>query len=266
MGIFKKLLGGKSITVDPADLVLPETVATNQPGRVLKKGSGDLRVDIEIVGESFRADNIAAVSAAAQGSRFDIYLVAEPTNQYDKKAVAVYAANLHVGYIAKPVNRQWFTWVSEALDRDEFLWGSATIVNRKGTSNSGVFGYIYMPRATSGIDAIESREIALPTLKKALARAVKLSETASEPETVTQVKSLSKKAVAVAEPLVAHAKWAIDNAVDTETGKWEDILAVCDSIYSDAERVAYITDAYEIDVTGSIEELAELAGGLELLE
>jgi hypothetical protein len=123
-----------------------------------------------------------------------------------------------------------------------------------------------MPRVTSGIDAVEPREIALPALKKALVRAVKLSETASEPDTVTQAKSLSKKAVAVAEPLVAHAKWAIENAAETDTSKWEDIVAVCDSIYSDAEQVLYITDAHEIDVMGSIEELAELAGEFEPLK
>lgn len=142
MGIFKRLFGAKPIVVDPADLTLPEVIPTDKQGIVLKKAPGDQRVDINIVGESFRPQNVAAVAAAAQGKRFDIYLLAEPNNPYDKQAVAVVSANVILGYIAKPANKQWFARVGEAFMQGQLLWGTATIASRPGTTNMGVFGYI----------------------------------------------------------------------------------------------------------------------------
>lgn len=129
MGIIRKLFTQKEVVADPADLLLPNVIPTSILGLSLKKAAGVQNVNISIVGESFRAANVAAVAKAAEGKLFDIYLIAEPTNQHDKNAVAVYAANLHVGYIGKPDSKQWFKWVNEAFQRGELLveLGSAVI-------------------------------------------------------------------------------------------------------------------------------------------
>ena len=128
MGFLKKLFAAKELVVDPADLVLPEVIPTSKQDLSLRKASAGQLVDINIVGESFRLANIEAVAKAAAGKRFEIYLVAELTNQHDKNAIAVYAANLHIGYIGKPANKQWAKWVSEALQRGELLWGTAKAI------------------------------------------------------------------------------------------------------------------------------------------
>jgi len=154
MGLFKKIFGQKEVVIDPANLTLPDVVPTSQSGLTLKKSAGEVRLEIEIVGESFRPQNVAAIAQAAGGAEFDIYLVAEPQNAHDKHAVAVYAANLHVGYIAKPGNKQWAKWVKEALERGELLWGCARAISREGTGNIGIFGAIMMPKAGKQIDEL----------------------------------------------------------------------------------------------------------------
>ena len=136
MGLLKSIFGAKKVVIDPADLEIPDDIGTDKPGLTLKKAPIGQPVEIEIVGESFRAANIAAVAQAADGKQFNIYLVPEPTNQYDKNAVAVYAANVVVGYIAKPGNKQWFKWVNQALERKELLWGMGSAVSRQGTDNT----------------------------------------------------------------------------------------------------------------------------------
>ena len=80
MGFFKRLFSEKEIVVDPADLTLPDVIPTDYPEVILKKAAGEQLVDINVVGESFRPRNLAAVAAAAQGNRFDIYLLADPNN------------------------------------------------------------------------------------------------------------------------------------------------------------------------------------------
>lgn len=262
MGIFKRLFGAKPIVVDPADLTLPEVIPTDKHGIVLKKAPGDHRVDIDIVGESFRPQNVAAVAAAAQGKRFDIYLLAEPNNPHDKRAVAVVSANVILGYIAKPANKQWFARVGEAFLQGQLLWGTASIAARPGTNNMGVFGFIYMPRVGKQMDEIITQQLSDTALTKAIEKVIALSNASSDPETVAQVKSLSKKAVAVAAPFVAHAKWVADNPEGQTTEQWDDIMAVCDSIYSNAADVTYLTDESEVNVIGPIEELAELVAKL----
>ncbi len=104
---------------------------------------GNQKVDIDIVGESFRAENVAAVATAAAEKWFDIYLVAEPTNQYDKDAVAVFAGGVQVGYVAKSESKKWSKRVRVAFDRNELVCGNAHAVSATGTNNIGIFGYIW---------------------------------------------------------------------------------------------------------------------------
>ena len=258
MGFLKSLFGTKTIEVDPADLKLLDEVATDKPGLTLRKCQGTQSVSIDIVGESFRSENVAAVAAAAQGMNFDIYLVNEPGNPHDKNAVAVYAANLPLGYIAKPANKKWFKWVDEAIQRGELLWGPARAVSRQGTSNIGIFGSILMPSPDAEPANIEPKMLDESDLTKAVANVVSLANSCDEPEAVAQLKSLCKKAVKVTTPIIQHAKWVEQNPDGQELEQWADILSTCDEIFSNAADASYATSEDEIDALSAIEELAEL--------
>ena len=263
MGFLKKVFGSKQILIDPADLRIPDEVATDKPGLKLKKAPVGQPIDIEIVGESFRAANIAAVANAAEGKEFDIYIIPEPMNQYDKKAVAVYAANVHVGYIAKPDNKQWFKWVNEATERGELLWGVGRAVSRSGTSNTGIFGSIYMPKVGREADELIAQKLTDAALAKAIEKVITLSNGCIEPDTVTQLKSVAKKAVAVASPFAAHAKWIIENPDGQNVETWEEIQSVCDDIFDAFSEAAYATEDFDLDVVGNIESLASLLEALQ---
>jgi hypothetical protein len=264
MGLFKRLLGVGQTVVDPNDLRLPDEISTNKSGLVLRKAPLGKLVEIDIVGESFRAANIAAVANAAQGNEFDIYLVAEPTNPHDKKAVAVYAANVHIGYIAKPGNTQWFKWVNEALERKELLWGPARAISAQGTRNTGVFGSIYMPRVGRDIEELIPQKMTDSALRKAIEKVIALSNSCVEPDTIAQLKSLSKKAAGVATPIAAHAKW-LELQVDGPLSEtWSDVKAACDDLLDAFSEAAYAADETEVDIVDLIETLAEMLGKIEV--
>jgi hypothetical protein len=262
MGLLKSIFGAKKVVIDPADLEIPDDIGTDKPGLTLKKAPIGQPVEIEIVGESFRAANIAAVAQAADGKQFNIYLVPEPTNQYDKKAVAVYAATVVVGYIAKPGNKQWFKWVNEALERKELLWGMGSAVSRQGTANTGIFGSIYMPKVGREAEELIPQQMTDVEIGKATQKAIALSNSCIEPETVTQLRSLCKKAVAVATPFAAHAKWVEENPESQDLDKWSEVMSACDEIFDDFSDAAYASDEVEIDAIGRIEALAELVSEL----
>lgn len=262
MGFFKKVFGAKEVLIDPADLRIPDEVATDKPGLSLKKAPVGQPIDIEIVGESFRVANIAAVAKAAAGKEFDIYIIPEPMNQYDKKAVAVYAANIHVGYIAKPGNKQWFKWVTEATERGELLWGIGRAVSRSGTSNTGIFGSIYMPKVGRDADELIAQKLTDVAMAKAIEKTVTLSNSCIEPDTVTQLKSVSKKAVAVASPFAAHARWVAENPDGQNVEMWEEIQSICDDIFEAFSEAAYASEDFDLDVVGNIESLASSVQGL----
>jgi len=264
MGFLKKVFGSKEVLIDPVDLTLPEVIATDKPGLTLKKAPVGQPVDIEIVGESFRAVNIAAVAKAAAGNQFEIYLVPEPTNQYDKKAVAVFAATVHVGYIAKPANGQWFKWVNEAIGKGELLWGIGRAVSKEDTANTGVFGFIYMPKVGREVEELVAQKMSDASLSKAIEKTIALSNSCIEPETVTQLRSLCKKAVAIATPLAAHAKWVEENPEGWDSQKWVEVMSVCDDIFDDFSTAAYVSDEMDVDVVGRIQELAELVEIIKL--
>lgn len=257
MGIIKKLFGSKEIVVDPADLFLPEVIATKKQGLALKKAEGTQQVRIDIVGESFRAKSVAAVALAAAGKSFNIYLVAEPNNPHDKKAVAVYAANLHIGYISKPDNRQWFKWVNEATERGELLWGDARAIKRDGASNTGIFGHIYMPKVGQDSETIRPLRLTDSALKKAVEKTISVSNAVQYPDTVSQMKSSIKKAVAVATPLAAHAKWVEENPEGQDVDVWESVRDACEEIFSGSLIAPYSSDPDDVDVVSLLDDLVE---------
>lgn len=263
MGFFKKVFGAKKVAIDPADLLLPEEIGTDMPGFTLKKAPTGQPIEIEITGESFRAANIAGVAKAAAGNEFEIYVIPEPLNQFDDKAVAVYAANVHVGYIAKPSNKQWFKWVNEAFERGELLWGVGRVISRNGTSNSGIFGSIYMPKVGREAEELIAQKLSDTAMAKAIEKTITLSNSCIEPETATQLKSVSKKAVAIASPFAAHAKWIFENPDGQNVQLWKDIQSVCEDIYEAFSDAVYATEDFDLDVVGNIESLASLVQNLK---
>lgn len=260
MGFLDKFLNSNPRGFNPEDLELPEIIQTNVPGKTLKKSDYTQAVEIEIVGESFRAKNIATISTAANGSEFDIYLIPEPTNQYDKKAVAVYAANLHIGYIAKPGNTQWFKWVKEALDENICLWGRAKTISRSGTNNIGVFGHIKMPESGKEITAIIPIKLSESELKKLLETIKKLANNIEEPETISQLRSGAKKIASEAKITAAHAKALVTelDADDPLIDHWNEILEICSDLMDTARDATYAVDVDDFDITSGIYDLAGL--------
>ena len=242
--------------IDPEDLTLPDEIPTDKPGLTLKKAQGQERVDINIVGESFRTYSVNAVAKASEGKEFDMYLVAEPTNQYDKNAVAVFVANLQVGYIGKPDNKKWFTWVNEATGRGELLWGRGKAISREGTANTGIFGYINMPRQGKDIEDLIPKKLTPAEIAKAAGKVIDLSNIADDPETLGQLKSLCKKAVVAATPLAAHALWVEANPESQDLDKWSEIQSLCDDVLDTASEAAYATEPEDVDIVGVIEDLA----------
>lgn len=264
MGFLKNVFGSKEVVVDPADLIIPDVIATNKPGVQFRKAAGIQQVKIDIVGESFRVKNVAAVAMAAAGKSFDIYLIAEPENPHDKKAVAVYAANLHIGYIASPENKQWFKWVAEAKEGSEILWGNARAVSRDGTSNTGIFGHIFMPKVGQDSETIRPLKMTDAALKKAVEKAVALSNSTQYPDTIAQLKSSMKKAVAVATPLAAHCKWVEENQEGQNIESWESISDACEEIFSASLSAPYASDSDEIDVVSLLDDLVEALESLSI--
>jgi hypothetical protein len=262
MGFLKKLLGGKEIAVDPNDFIIPDVIPTTKPGLSFRKAPIGQEVEIDIVGESFKAANVAAVVNAAQGNPFEIYLIAEPTNQYDKNAVAVYTANLPIGYIGKPGNKQWFKWVNDASGRSELLWGKAKAISRPGTNNTGIFGSIYMPKVGHDLDGIIPLKMTDAAIDKSIDRAIVLSNSCDEPETVTQLKSLCKKAVAIATPFAAHAKWVEANPDRQSLDKWQEVISGCEDVFRAASEATYASDEGDVDAVSVVEGFAKIAMAL----
>lgn len=135
----------KAPLVTAEDLVLGSEIATDVPGRTLKLAKGSVKEDLDIVGESFRQDNIRAIRAIKDSKFFQIYLVPEPNNPHDKNAVGVWAGGVQVGYIGKAQARKMSKICREAFERNELITGEARCLTGAG-GNWGVFGYAYLAK------------------------------------------------------------------------------------------------------------------------
>lgn len=273
MGFLKSIFGTKQVVVDPADLQIPNEVQTDVKGLTLKKAPGEVRHDVSIVGENYRKENVAAVAAAAGDKWFEFYLVAEPNNQYDKKAVAVYAAGLHVGYISRNMNAMWFKMVNDALKRKELLWGQGKATFRPSSNDFGIHGHVLLPKMPGTWEALEPKQLTDAALAKAIDKVLALSAKGDEPDTLGQLRSLSKKCVTAATPIAANAMWFLKEMEETDAevddkvvDLWTDVLSFCEEIFDDAETATYAEDPYEVDVVGTLGELAEKVEKIKALK
>jgi hypothetical protein len=252
MGLFSRR--SKKPHIDPEDLRLPEQLETDVPGLVLTKGPTGQRVEIEIVGESFRQDAVRAVAKVADGAPFDLYLLPDPNNPHDRNAVRVMVGNLHVGFLPRDAAKVWNKRCQEAMERRELIWGEGRAASRTGEM-WGIFGFVWMPAVARPSADITAKELNSAGIKKAQAALQTLID-GGDPVTLAQLKSLVKKATKAVTPLYSHTLWLTDtNAL---TPQWEDIMGLTEDVFELVSEAEYADSSDAIDVTSVLEDILEL--------
>ncbi len=244
----------KQPQINPEDLRLPEQLETDVPGVVLSKGPTGQRVEIEIVGESFRQDAVRAVAKVADGAPFDLYLLPDPSNPHDRNAVRVMVGNLHVGFLPRDAAKVWKRRCQEAMERRELIWGEGRAASRTGEI-WGIFGFVWMPTVANPSADAMAKELNSAGMGKALTALEKLID-GGEPETLSQLKSLVKRATKAVMPLYSHTLWLADtNAL---TPQWEDIKGLTEDVFDLVSEAEYADSPDAIDVTSVLEDILEL--------
>jgi hypothetical protein len=252
VGLFSRR--SKSPQIAPEDLRLPQQLETDVPGLVLTKGPTGQRVDIEVVGESFRQDSVRAVAQVADGSQFDLYLLPDPNNPHDRNAVRVMVGNLHVGFLRRDAAKVWKKRCQEAMGRGELIWGEGRAASRTGEM-WGIFGFVWMPAVSSPSADVTAKELNPAGMGKALTALEKLID-GGEPETLSQLKSLVKKATKAVMPLYSHTLWLTDTGALAP--QWEDIKGLTEDVFALVSEAEYADDPNAIDVTSVLEDILEL--------
>lgn len=120
-----------------------------------------------------------------------------------------------------------------------------------------------MPKVGREADELIAQKLTDAALSKAIEKVITLSNSCMEPDTVAQLKSVAKKAVAVASPFAAHAKWILENLESQDVEVWEEIQSICDDIFDAFSEAAYATEDFDLDVVGNIESLASMVEALQ---
>ncbi len=158
-------------------------------------------IEIQIVGESNYQKHIVAISELVGRDKFAIYLVPEPSNKYDKNAVAVFAGGACIGYIRRDSAAYWQQKVLEGHQRQELLVGTAVVRSASGHMY-GVFGDIHHPLNPALLASIEPARLTPAKIKRAIGS---LEDAfVADPQTTSQRKSQVNKALKVATALYAH--------------------------------------------------------------
>ena len=257
MGLFSRRSRGPQIL--PEDLRLPEALVTDVPGVVLRKAPAGQRVDIEIVGESFRQDAVRAVAQAADGSDFDLYLLPDPNNPHDRNAVRVMVGNLHVGFLPRDAAKVWKKRCQEAINRGELIWGEGRAASRTGEM-WGIFGFVWMPSVANPSGDAKPRELNSAGIRKAQDALQPLID-GGDPETLSQLKSLVKKASKAVMPLYSHTLWLGEQ--DTLSQEWEDIQGLCQDVLELVPEAEYADDPQDYDVASVLEDIVSLLKDVE---
>ncbi len=166
-------------------------------------GSDGPLIEIEIVGESNYQKHIVAISELVGRDKFAIHLVPEPSNKYDKNAVAVFAGGACVGYIKRDSAAYWQQKALEARQRQELLVGTAVVRSASG-GIYGVFGDIRHPLNPALLASIGPARLTPAKIQRALGSLE--DALGASPETKSQRKSQVNKALKAAAALYAHVK------------------------------------------------------------
>lgn len=98
-------------------------------------------VDIDIVGESFHVDNLKRLRRKYGSGEMQIILRPEPSNRYDKNAVAVLVDEMVVGHLSKPMAKAWQPMLMAAEAEGFLCAGTAELLGgTRDKPNIGVFG------------------------------------------------------------------------------------------------------------------------------
>ena len=126
--MFGKKLKPTKVIVTQDDLAVPDVVETKS-GRFTPYGiTADYLFNptqIKITGESFRQDVLEQIAQMTKGKTFGIWLMPEPTNKHDEKAVKVMVGRHLIGYLPKAQARKWSKTVLGLWAEREFLQGEA---------------------------------------------------------------------------------------------------------------------------------------------
>jgi hypothetical protein len=111
----------------------------------MRRATGPM-VDVEIVGESFQADHIRGLRKRYHDGEFEIILVPEPNNLYDRNAVAVYVDGGQVGHLSRQMAPAWQPMIAAANAEGFIVAGVASIWGGSSDKpNLGVFGAATWP-------------------------------------------------------------------------------------------------------------------------
>jgi hypothetical protein len=80
---------------------------------------------VDVVGESFRQEALDQIGQLTKGGTFNVWLLPEPENKFDKNAVRVMAGLHHIGYIAKEEAKIWSKRTLPLWFESRFLYGEA---------------------------------------------------------------------------------------------------------------------------------------------
>lgn len=218
---------------------------------------------INIVGESFRQENIRQVQEHFGEKWFQIYLVNEPENRLDKNAVAVFAGNARVGYLAKDEARVWSKIVKQAQEKGQFIVGEAHCVtnSRAGSSSMwGVFGYVWFGNMIApDLSNVGAKKLTPAALHKAVAKIREMTENFDYPDTAGASRSLGRKAGKAVLPVYQHAMWMTENIDDEATSdQWNEVVGECESVFDECEADVYNTgEDVDASIDGALEDLLD---------
>lgn len=218
---------------------------------------------IDIVGESYRQGNIRQVQQHYGEKWFQIYLLNEPENRFDKNAVAVFVGNARVGYLAKDQAKVWSKLVKDARENEKLIVGEAHCVTNSGAGSSsiwGVFGYIWFGNMIApDVSTVEPKKLKPAALDKAVAKIREMVEDFDYPETAGASRSLGRKAGKAVLPVYQHAMWMVENVDDeTKSDQWNEVVDECESVFDECEADVYNTgEDVDASIDGVLEELLD---------
>jgi hypothetical protein len=232
--------------LDPDRVPLPQTISTDTGVTVtFATEDGLIQRELSIVGESYYQPQVMALAKTVGREPFPIFLVPEPSNPYDKKAVAVYAGGAKVGSLpredAAAIAKMLLT---EILQKGRAFHGEGRATNVGAIF--GISGYALLPDLLGvPLDNIEPKQMTHAQILKATETITALAD--EYPETIAQVRSVGKKAAKIGAALAAHAAWVEelppDEKVHADSDVWLDIATAVENQHEFALDAYYTTDA-----------------------
>ena len=265
MGFFSRFAAKPKLTLE--DVQLPEKVESDLGILDFESSrSGFLKLDI--VGESHHQDVIKGIFEVTADSKFPIFLVPEPGNQYDKNAIRVLVGTQMIGYVAKSQAKILAKVLMTKIENEKLLVNGEASVHSRDGKVFGVFGSVFLGKSlTQDSEDVVAKESSAKELNSAKTKLQKLLDSDS-PESLAQLKSMSRKVEPIAAQLLAHGLWISENlGPETSDEAADELVDECTSVLDNIGELAWATsnetvDEYEItsDIEVLIDALSKLIG------